>query len=150
MNSKRAYYKEFVDRRLRFVMLIYFVICLVMFGFVLYDSFFYHLPFHYILFFILAILMSLLIKRTQKIQWDEKDKKIVRENTVVGIIIIIAAVAVRVFLLPRILGGFHVIYLSDALFLIIMGWSFGRARMLSGRIDEEAFNSFLEKQSSTP
>jgi dolichyl-phosphate-mannose--protein O-mannosyl transferase len=121
-----------------------------MFGFVLYDSFFYHLPFHYILFFILAILMSLLIKRTQKIQWDEKVKKIVRENTVVGIVIIIAAVAVRVFLLPRILGGFHVIYLSDALFLIIMGWSFGRARMLSGRIDEEAFNSFLEKQSSTP
>jgi hypothetical protein len=150
MNSKRAYYKEFVDRRLRFVMMIYFVICLAMFGFVLYDSFFYHLPFHYILFFILAILMSLLIKRTQKIQWDEKDKKIVRENTVVGIVIIIAAVAVRVFLLPRILGGFHVIYLSDALFLIIMGWSFGRARMLSGRIDEEAFNSFLEKQSSTP
>ncbi len=153
MKAKNEYYKNYVDGRIRIRKLIYILIFLITFCLVLYDSFIYVLPFHYILFFLIGKLMSLLLKRTQKVEWREVDGKYTVKRNNLGTLTIITIIFLRIFLFSKILTEFNVIFISDALLLVSIGWFIGRVNMLSDAIEDKAFSSFMKngdsKQSHT-
>lgn len=144
MKSKNIFYKNHVDRRVRLRKLIYYLILLIVFSIVLYDSFTNNLPFHYILFLFVGRIMALILKKTQKVKQTEIDNKFSVERNFAGILIIAVVIILRVTLFPRILEEFNVIFISDAILLIIMGWFLGRIKLLSEQIEEEVFSKFRE------
>jgi hypothetical protein len=147
MKAKREYYKNYVDGKTRIRKLIYFLIPLIAFCIVLYDSFVNELPFHYILFFFIGRFMSLILKNTQKVKFREDGKLTINRNFV-GLSIIVIVIILRVFLFPRILTELNVVFVSDALFLILIGWFFGRISLLSDKIEEKAFSEFMNNLQS--
>jgi hypothetical protein len=148
MRPKRDFYRDHVDRRVRLRKLIYLLILLTVFGITLYDSFVNTLPFHYILFILVGRVMVLIVSRTQKATRREADNVITIERNILGISIVVAIIVARIVLFPRILTEMHVVYVSDAVLLIVMGWLLGRIQMLSDKIEEMAFMHFLEKRQS--
>ncbi len=146
MKAKREYYKNHVTGKVRIRKLIYFLVILTTFGIVLYDSFTNRLPFHYILFFFIGRFMSLVLQKTQKVEWIEMDNKFTIERSFIGIVIIAAVIVLRLLLFPKILTEFNVIFISDALLLLVMGWFIGRIRLLSGIIEEQAFLGFMKNR----
>jgi hypothetical protein len=147
MKAKREYYKNYVDGKTRIRKLIYFLIPLIAFCIVLYDSFVNELPFYYILFFFIGRFMSLILKNTQKVKFREDGKLTINRNFV-GLSIIVIVIILRVFLFPRILTELNVVFVSDALFLILIGWFFGRISLLSDKIEEKAFSEFMNNLQS--
>jgi len=147
MKAKREYYKNYVDGKTRIRKLIYFLIPLIAFCIVLYDSFVNELPFYYILFFFIGGFMSLILKNTQKVKFREDGKLTINRNFV-GLSIIVIVIILRVFLFPRILTELNVVFVSDALFLILIGWFFGRISLLSDKIEEKAFSEFMNNLQS--
>ncbi len=146
MRAKKEYYKKHVDGKIRVKKLIYFLIILITFGVVLYDSFTIGLPFHYILFLFIGRLMSLILQKSLKVKWIEIENKFTIERNITGILIIVTVIIIRAFLFPRILTEFNVICLSDALLLIVMGWFLGRINLLSRKIEEQAFTGFVKNR----
>lgn len=67
MKSRRAFYKEHVAKSIRVMMALFIVSYFIMFGVVLYDSFHHHLPFHYILWFLVGLVISFLYRAIQKL-----------------------------------------------------------------------------------
>jgi len=150
MRHKRVYYKDHVDRRVRLRRLIYLLILLTAFGFTLYDSFMHTLPFHYILFIFIGRVMAQIINRTQRVTHKVEDDRYTVEWSVLGIVLVIVVILVRAIVFPRILTELNVIYVSDAILLIVMGWFLGRIQLLSNKIEEIAFSSFLESRPPKP
>lgn len=148
MKAKKEYYKNYVDRRIRVKKLIYFLILLVAFCIVLYDSFINNLPFHYIVFFFIGRLMSLILNKTQKVKVREADNKFTAERNIAGFFVIVAIVLLRLFIFPKILAELNVVFISDALFLIVVGWFLGRVSLLSNKIEEMAFTEFMKRRPS--
>ncbi len=144
MKAKRDYYKKHVDKRVRFRKLVYFVIFLIIFCIVLYDSFINDLPFHYILFFLMGRVMSLILSKTQKVEQREEDNKLTFERNRIGILILVAIIILRILIFPRILTEFNVVFISDAILLIVTGWFMGRIKLLSDKIEDKAFSDFVE------
>jgi hypothetical protein len=147
MSAKKEYYKNYVDRKIRVKKLIYFLILLIAFIIVLYDSFINGLPFHYILFFFAGRYMSLILKKTQKAKLTE-DGKLSVDRNIIGLLIIVCVILLRIFVFPKILTEFNVAYVSDAVLLILIGWLFGRMSLLSDKIEENAFTGFMNGKSN--
>jgi hypothetical protein len=144
MRAKREYYKKYVDGRTRIRRLIYLLILLVSFCIVMYDSFVNDLPFHYILFFFLGRFMSMILKTTHKVRQKETDGRFTVERNLTGFLIIIIVLLLRIFLFPRILTKLNVVFVSDAVFLIVSGWFLGRINMMSDKIEEKVFSIFMQ------
>ena len=150
MRHKRVYYKNHVDRRVRLRKLIYLLILLTAFGFTLYDSFTHTLPFHYILFIFVGRVMAQIVNRTQRVTHKEEDDRYTVEWSVIGIVLVIGVILTRAIVFPRILAELHVIYVSDAILLIVIGWLLGRIQLLSATIEEMAFSNFLKSRPPKP
>jgi len=146
MGYKRHFYREHVDRRVRLRKLIYLLILLTVFGITLYDSFVNTLPFHYVLFLLIGGAMALVVSRTQRAMRRETDNVVTVERNILGITIVVAVIVARIVLFPRILTELNVIYVSDAVLLIVMGWLLVRIRILSDKIEEMAFLHYLENR----
>ncbi len=146
MSARRAFYRKFVDRKSRLRKLLYLLIFLVLFAAVLFDSFSGDLPFHFVLFFAAGRLLSLLLSRGQIARWDERNRRFVVERNIAGWLVIVAVILARFFVVPEILTQFQVVPTSDAVFLILMGWYFGRIRQLSAQIEEHVFTSYAGNQ----
>lgn len=145
MRIFKGYYKKHIDRSIRLRLLIYLLIFIVMFSIVLYDSFVNDLPFHYILFMIPGSVFALIWIRTQKIKRKEGDNKFIVESNLTGIFIIVVVIALRKMVFPDILREMNVIFVSDGLLIIAMGWFLARIKLISEKIEEMVF-SYLEKQ----
>ena len=146
MQSKKDFYRDHVDRRVRLRKLIYLLIFLTVFGITLYDSYINTLPFHYILFFFLGGFMARILSRVQRVTQTETDNRFTVKWNITGILILIAVIALRTLVFPRILTELNVVYVSDAILLIVMGWFIGRIRLLSSKIEDVAFSDFLQKR----
>ena len=149
MKSRRAFYKKHVAKSIRVMMAMFIVSYLVTFGVVLYDSFVHHLPFHYILFFLAGIVISLLYRAIQKLHWNEEEQKIIRKRDVIGLVfsigLFVVLMVVRRFVLPEVFRTFNVIYVSDAIFLTMMGIFFGRTHTIAKQIEEIVFGKMSEE-----
>jgi len=146
IKSKREYYKDHVDRRVRLRKLIYLVIILTVLGVTLYDSFTHTLPFHYILFFFVGSIMARILTRTLQVTQNETDSSFTVKWNATGVLTIILVVLLRIGLFPEVLTQLNVVYVSDALLLIVMGWFIGRMRLLTRKIEDVAFSDFLRNR----
>jgi membrane protein CcdC involved in cytochrome C biogenesis len=96
-------------------------------------------------FFFIGRLMSLILSKTQKVKVRETDNKFTAERNIAGFVVIVAILILRLFIFPKILAKLNVVFISDALFLMVVGWFLGRISLLSNKIEEMAFTEFIKK-----
>jgi len=144
MNPKRQYYIQYVHRRVRLRKLIYFLIFIILLGIVLYDSYYHDLPFHYVLYMLLGLAISRLLAKTQKAERRVIDNKLTVKYNLSSILIILMVIVLRIYAFPKVLSQFNVIFISDAVLLIVMGWFFGRVKLLSDQIEGEVFANYIK------
>lgn len=72
----------------------------------------------------------------------QTDSKFTIEQNYIGIVIIVAVIISRIFIFPRILTELNIVFISDAVLLIGMGWFLGRIKLISAKIEEKAFSVF--------
>jgi hypothetical protein len=87
--------------------------------------------------------MSLVLKKTQKVKINEEGKFTI-DRSIIGLSIIIIVIILRAILFPRILTELNVVFISDALFLMLIGWFLGRISLMSDKIEEKAFSKFMD------
>ena len=143
MKSRKAFYQQHVAKSIRVMMALFIVSYLLMFGVVLYDSFRHHLPFHYILWFLVGLVISYLYRAIQKLHWDEDAQKIVRKRDLISLMLsmglFVGLMLIRKFVLPDMLRTFNIVYVSDAIFVTMMGLFFGRVHTMTKQIEEIVF-----------
>ena len=76
---------------------------------------------------------------------SETDYKYTFERNIAGFFIIIMVVLLRLILFPRVLTELNVVYVSDAMFLILAGWFLGRINLLSDKIEAVVFQNLWKK-----
>jgi len=114
--------RKLEEKKIQRKKFLYFIIAIVLFVTVLYDSYHYSLPFYYILFYFIGLGVGVLENLTSKIKWDNNQNKLVEEQDRVGFLLFIFLLFGRIFVLPDILNGtYHPIYLYDAISLISLG-----------------------------
>ena len=75
MNTRKLEEKKIQRKKF-----LYFIIAIVLFVTVLYDSYHYNLPFYYVLFYFLGLGVGALENLTSKIKWDNNQNKLVEEQ----------------------------------------------------------------------
>jgi hypothetical protein len=146
MKSKPAFYKKYVDKSIRIQRGIFIVVGLIMFIFVMYDSVVNNLPFYYVVFFIIGILISISFIKIKKLTWNEHEQKIeLRRMSIFGFILIIFIVILRIFILPDVFLQLSIIHITDAVLLISMGIFAGRIHFIGGQIEELTFERYMKK-----
>ena len=145
MKPKKIYYKYHVHRRVRLRKLIYLLIFLTLSIFVFYDSLNHNLPLHYVLFMLVGIFLARILGTTQKATFNESDNKVTIGYNFLSILATCVVVLLRLVIFPKLLSQFNVVFISDAVLLIAMGWFIGRIKLLSDKTEEAVFTNFINR-----
>lgn len=114
--------EQLLHKKIITIRVLYLLLIIYLLSSVLYDSFVHEVPFYYILFFILGRLLGWILKYTQVLQWDEEERKVVKTQDKIALVIFIGFMLFRLFVLPSAVEWMiHPRLLSDALFLISAG-----------------------------
>ena len=144
---KKKYYKsKNLHIAIRLTFRIYILMALYLFASVLYDSYIYNLPFYYILFLILGMLIGQIYRYTQSMKWDEEKQLVVTEFDKVGIFILLSFILFKHFVLNNLVDmSLHPIYLTDAIALITLGAVYTKLKIYRGLINDIALDLFVKK-----
>jgi hypothetical protein len=95
--------------------------------------------------------ISFLYRAIQKLHWDENAQEIVRKRDVIGLVLsiglFVGLMLIRKFVLPEMLRTFNIVYVSDAIFVTMMGLFFGRVHTMAKQIEEIVFGKASEEGS---
>ena len=146
MKSKRQFHKKETDAKVKVFNRVFIGLMLFLFGIVLYDSFIHALPFYYILFFFGGILIGRFVAITQQIEKKDSNKKLTIKVRPIGILLTVLLLIIRLFAGKLILDEFHVIWATDALYLIFIGVYYKRRRDMLKQIDERVYTYLYAKK----
>ncbi len=144
---KKKYYKnKYLHKSIRITFRVYILMALYLFASVIYDSYIYNLPFYYILYLFLGILIGQIYRYTQSMKWDEEKKIVVTQFDKVGIFILLSFILFKHFVLPNLVNmSIHPIFLTDALALITLGAIYTKLKIYRGLINKIALDLFIKK-----
>ena len=116
----------------------------LMFAIVLYDSFTFGLPFHYILFFVAGYVLGSIFKKSHRIAYSDEDGQILLQTNRWAILFLIVLAVVRFIVGPYILDALHFLHVSDALLLLYMGIYHRKMKVMVKQVDDMIYR-FAQK-----
>ena len=132
-------YKKYADKKIRIKAIFFILISFALLGIVIVDSFRVNLPFHYILFFILGLLVSFAINHYSKFAWDDVNSKITSPMNYFVLIFLIVWALGEYFLFPVMLQKLQVVHFKSALLLTSSGLYYGRMIFMWKSIRQHLF-----------
>ena len=118
---------------------------LIMFGIVLYDSFRYELPFHYILYAIAGLLAGNIFSVTGEIMLVENSSKVTYRTKPIGVIIGMLLLVIRFYAGRILLEAFNVLWITDAVYLFFIGIYLSKIKAMIRQIDNRLFTYLFER-----
>lgn len=123
----------------------------VLLGIVIVDSFRINLPFHYILFFILGLLISFAINHYSNFAWDDVNSKITSPMNYFVLLFLVVWALSEYFLFPVMLQKLQIIHFKSALLLTSSGLYYGRMIFMWKSIrlhlfTDEKINKYFESK----
>lgn len=149
MQSRQNYYQQHVSKRVRLKKAIYLLIAAALFSIDLYDAYHHNLPFYYILLVLPGIALSKLLLQFQSVELLHSEHLLTLRHNISSVAIILAVILLRIFVFPLILHKLHLVYISDAILLTAVGWFWGRSKVVSDKIENKAFDCYLQNNSSS-
>ena len=132
--------KEFIlkraDRRIKRFRLVFRLIILVMSLVVLYDSFKHELPFYYILFLLLGVVVGRIYNYTHRVEFDQESLEVSLNTNRWSLVLLILVIVIRFVLGKRFLESINVFWAGDALYLFFIGVYHSRLKGIVRQIDE--------------
>lgn len=137
--SKKSILSNILDKRIKRSNLIIRLSILVFLGLVLYDSYVFDLPFHYIVFLFFGNIVGRVFALSHKIEIDVANKKIILQKNRLAFVFFILLVLIRFIVGPYILNVLHFVHTSDALLLLYIGIYQGKWRSIMRQIDNSIY-----------
>jgi len=136
MRTKREFITQLADKRIKRSTLIIQVAILVMILIVLYDSTVFRTPLYYIIFALVGAIVGKLFFFSHKVQVNEENLELTLTTNRGSIVLLILMIAVRFIIGRQVLESFHVIEISDALYLFFIGIYYTKWKVIINQIDE--------------
>lgn len=136
MKTKKQFLRKKADIRLRRFELVIYIVLVLMWMVVLYDSFQHDLPFYYILFLLAGAFAGRIYKYTQRVELEEESLEISLRTNRWSVVLLVLVIAIRFLLGKRILESFNVIWAGDAVYLFFIGVYYSRWKGIVRQIDE--------------
>jgi len=136
MGTKREFITHLADKRIKRSNLIIRVTMLVMILIVLYDSTVFRTPLYYIIFALVGAIVGKLFFFSHKVQVNEENLELTLTTNRGSIVLLILMIVVRFIIGRQVLESFHVIEISDALYLFFIGIYYTKWKVIINQIDE--------------
>ena len=132
-------YKQYADKKIRIKAAFFILMSFTLLGVVVIDSFRTNLSFHYILFFILGLFVSVVINYYSKFSWDDVNSKITAQMNYFVLLFIVVWSLCEYILFPVMLQKIHIVYIKSALLLTSSGLYYGRMIFMWKSIRQHLF-----------
>ncbi len=136
MSNKKDILNKIADRRIRFSRLVFRLLILFYSCIILYDSFVYSIPLHYILFVPLGRTVGNLYKYSFRVYFDPEQYSFKLRSNIFGILIYMLLLLIRLLLGPYILKSFHLVHISDAISLFFIGIYMSKWKVIMKQMEE--------------
>jgi hypothetical protein len=145
------FYKKYADKKIRLKAAFFILMSFALLGIVIIDSFRIKLPFHYILFFIFGLLVSVVVNHFSKVSWDDVNSKITADMNYFVLLFLGAWALSEYLLFPAILQKINITYIKAALLLTSSGLYYGRIIFMWKSIraqlfTDERINKYFESK----
>lgn len=145
MNKRRkVLHKKYTDKKIKLRAWLSIALLISLFVNVIHDSFVHDLPFYYILYAIVGIIVGRFVGLTQTIELLEDKKILTIKTKPIGIVISIMLLVLRYFAGGVILERFNVVWAVDAIYLFFIGLNYSKLHVIVDKIDEN-FYMYLSK-----
>ena len=134
-------YKKYADKKIRIKAIFFILMSFVLLGIVIVDSFRVKLPFHYILFFIFGLFVSVVINYFSKFSWDDVNSRITADMNYFVLLFLGVWFLCEYLLFPSMLQKIHIIYIKSALLLTSSGMYYGRMIFMWKSIRAQLFTN---------
>jgi len=125
------------------------LLILMMFGFVLHDSYAHSLPFHYILFTLAGIIVGKIYHVSSKVHFNKEEEIIESELGLFAIIVTLITLFVRFYGGNWALKLLHIVWYSDALYLFFIGLYIEKIIVMKKQIDELVYDYIINLKNET-
>ena len=136
MGTKRKFITHLADSRIKRSNLIIRLTILVMIAIVLYDSYVFRTPLYYIIFAWVGAIVGKLFFFSHKVQVNKENLELTLTTNRGSIVLLLLLIVVRFIIGRRVLESFHVIEISDALYLFFIGIYYTKWKVIIKQIDE--------------
>jgi hypothetical protein len=136
MGTKRKFITHLADSRIKRSDLIIRITMLVMIVIVLYDSYVFITPLYYIIFAWVGAIVGKLFFFSHKVQVNKENLELTLSKNRGSIVLLFLLIFVRFIIGRRLLESFHVIEISDALYLFFIGIYYTKWKVIIKQIDE--------------
>lgn len=145
------FYKKYTDKKIRLKAAFFILMSFALLGIVIIDSFRTHLPFHYILFFILGLLISVIINHYSKVSWDDVNSQVTANMNYFVLLFLVGWFLCEYFLFPTLLQKINIIHIKNAILLTSSGMYYGRIIFMWKSIraqlfTDERINKYFESK----
>ncbi len=144
--TKTHYLTQKSDKKLVARHYILQAIMIVMFSIVLYDSIIHKTPFYYICFFFLGVFVGRLIAGVERVIHVKEHGKFVMESNYISILVLLLLLLVRFYIGRYVLDLAHVIWTTDAIYLLFTGIYWSKVQNTVRQIDEITYGWLKEKE----
>ncbi len=136
MDIKRTFITHLADKRIRRSNLIIRLTILLMALIVLYDSYLFRTPLYYVLFALVGAIAGKLFFFLYKVQVNEENLELTLTTNRGSIVLLFLLIFARFVIGRHVLAYFHVIQISDALYLFFIGIYYTKWKVIINQIDE--------------
>jgi len=143
MKNKKPHRKEHISKKVKVLRKIYLWLILFMFFIVLYDSFMHELPFYYVIFYVVGIIIGRLVSSFSEFYMQEDEKIFTIRSTPTGIIMIVLLLLIRFFIGKIMLSKFNIVWTADALYLFFIGIYFSKVKNMLKQLDKQFYQKLF-------
>ena len=136
MGTKRKFITHLADSRIKRSNLIIRLTILVMIAIVLYDSYVFRTPLYYIIFAWVGAIVGKLFFFSHKVEVNKENLELTLTTNRGSIVLLLLLIVVRFIIGRRVLESFHVLEISDALYLFFIGIYYTEWKVIINQIDE--------------
>jgi cytochrome c biogenesis factor len=127
-------YKKHATKIIRLKAKAFALVSIILLSIVIIDSFRIELPFYYILFFILGLIISVILNQFSSVSWDNVNNKITEDLSVIVLVLLAIYTLFEYFIFPTMMQNLHITYIKAATLLTSSGLYYGRIMFMWKRI----------------
>ena len=98
----KTFIKHKTSRKIKIMLTVFLAVNIILLWFIVNDFLTLSVPFYYIFFVFIWLVISLVFRKDKTIKWDEEIQKVVKNTEITIIILIVSIILIRKFVLPDI------------------------------------------------
>jgi hypothetical protein len=149
MRKKHDYLKQKVDKKMLFRNYLFRALVAFMVIVVLYDSFIHNTPLYYVCYYFLGLFIGKIFSIADRVKHSGEDQTFTVASSPYSIITTLLLLSIRFVWGRQLLEFAHVVWTTDALYLIFIGIYWSKWKSIIEQMDDIIYGWFSIKQGSS-